>query len=490
MRSRSTVKYSALAGVFVLASLGVTAVALGMPQHDTASAADARPNATGSGAGALRASGSASSAAAAGTAGSRSPAGGAASADVPGTTSDVARPVTYLGHTFTVPAGWRLVDLAHDPTACVRFDTPAVYLGSPSSAQRCTVQGGAGVQDAVLVEPSSAATGKAATDDAVGQRIEATLPGVQITASYDVAGRSAVVSLLSAAGVPAPAADAQASTRARAELSALQDSVTSATVASMTGRYTGLGFDACTAPSTDQMTDWSGGASPFAAIGVYIGGAGRACAQPELTASWVTAEAAAGWHLLPLYVGPQASSGTITNAAAQGTSSADDAAAQAAALGIGAGAVLYYDMEGGGYTAAQTATAQTFLAAWTTELHALGYRSAVYGNETGALGAMTAAWGTVAEPDVIDVENWNGQADDDPGADPSAHWASHRVHQFQGPANATYGGFTDNIDEDYFNLGIPCSATPSLPPSSAARPNYQINCTVGQMPGVSASASP
>ena len=38
-------------------------------------------------------------------------------------------------------------------------------------------------------------------------------------------------------------------------------------------------------------------ASPYRAIGVYIGGANRGCAQPNLTATWVQDEVAAGWQL-------------------------------------------------------------------------------------------------------------------------------------------------------------------------------------------------
>ena len=68
--------------------------------------------------------------------------------------------------------------------------------------------------------------------------------------------------------------------------------------------FTGLGFDACTAPSSKTMAAW--GASPYRAVGVYIGGVNRACSQPNLTASWVSAQTVAGWHLIPTYVGLQA----------------------------------------------------------------------------------------------------------------------------------------------------------------------------------------
>ena len=49
--------------------------------------------------------------------------------------------------------------------------------------------------------------------------------------------------------------------------------------------YTGLGFDVCSTPSTSAMSAWS--SSPFRAVGIYIGGANAACAQPNLSASWV-----------------------------------------------------------------------------------------------------------------------------------------------------------------------------------------------------------
>jgi hypothetical protein len=407
-----------------------------------------------------------------------------------GEISALARHVTYLGHNFTVPAGWHLVDLATDPTACVRFDAHAVYLGSPSTDQQCAAQGNTAVTGAVLIEPSPTARTTGATDDAVGQRISATLPGIAITASYGT-DRSRVLALLSAAGVPTPTATNDTGTTAAvaahiaASLTPISGPVNPAVVATMTHNFTGPGFDPCTTPSTTQMTAW--GTSPFAAIGVYIGGAGRACAQPNLTATWISAETSAGWHLIPLYVGPQIAYNTITNATAQGTSSAQDAATQASALGIGTGALLYYDMEGGTYTAAQTTTAQAFLSAWTTQLHTLGYLSAVYGSETGAVGAAVSGWGTMTEPDDIDVENWNGLANDDPGADPAGHWNGHRVHQFLGAANATYGGVTINIDQDYLGLGWPCSPTPSASPGAVILPQYRTNCAAGPMPAPSAS---
>src|SRR4051812_31723719 len=69
------------------------------------------------------------------------------------------------------------------------------------------------------------------------------------------------------------------------------------------GSFTGSAFDACTAPPAASMTAWK--ASPYKAIGIYIGGVSRGCTQANLTAAWVQQQVTAGWKLLPLYVGPQ-----------------------------------------------------------------------------------------------------------------------------------------------------------------------------------------
>ena len=69
------------------------------------------------------------------------------------------------------------------------------------------------------------------------------------------------------------------------------------------------GFDACAAPSASTMSAWrprrtrrsgSTSAAPTAA-----------CAQPNLTKSWVSTVTGQGWKLLPIWVGPQASCTTL-----------------------------------------------------------------------------------------------------------------------------------------------------------------------------------
>jgi hypothetical protein len=402
--------------------------------------------------------------------------------------------VAYLGHTFTVPSGWSVVNLAKNPTACVRFDVHAIYFGTPSAAQKCAAQGTGPVEAAILVSPAPSAgakTGKAASaqDDAIEQRITATLGNVQITASYGT-DRSVVTRILASAAVPAPRVESVATSAAtkpvvqtRSALALGATAAAESTAAAMTYYYVGLGFDACTAPSTAQMTAWS--ASPYTAVGFYLGGADRGCAQPELTASWVSTEVAANWRLLPLYVGPQAvpnppGPSELASPAAQGTASANDAVTQAQALGLGQGSLLYYDMEGATYTAADSAAVEVFLNAWTTQLHALGYYSAVYGQEDGSLAVLNADWGKMAEPNVIDVDNPNGLQNDDPGADPANHWTGYRVHQLVANSTQTYGGVSIQVDEDYLGVYGSCPATTTG--GAVVQPHLVRNCGTGSVP--------
>ena len=404
----------------------------------------------------------------------------ASATPVAGAAQQAPRHVAYLGHTFTVPSGWSVVNLATNPNACVRFDAHAIYFGTPSATQKCAAQGAGPVEGAILVSPAPAAstaarTGSAASaqDNAVEQRITATLANIRITASYGT-DRSVVTRILASAGVPAPQVESVAAS------AALEPAVPvgSTVAAQATSGQAVVGFDTCTAPSTAQMTAWAA-SSPYKAVGIYIGGADRGCTQPALTASWLTTEVKAGWRLLPIYAGAQVDPGQdepsqLTSPASQGTASANDAVAQAQALGLGRGSLLYYDMEGGGYIAADSAPVEAFLNAWTARLHTLGYHSAVYGEETGALAVLIADWGKMAEPDVIDVANANGLQNDDPGADTANHWTGQRVHQFVINSTQSYGGVSISIDEDYLDAFLECSPAGT---GGVVRSNALQSCT-------------
>ena len=102
--------------------------------------------------------------------------------------------------------------------------------------------------------------------------------------------------------------------------------------ASKASAFEGYAFDACNAPKLDTLNAWL--ASPYRALGIYVGGANRACSNPQLSPTWTAGAVATGWSLIPLYVGLQApcigrsdvAKISPTLAASQGTAAADDAA--------------------------------------------------------------------------------------------------------------------------------------------------------------------
>jgi hypothetical protein len=185
-----------------------------------------------------------------------------------------------------------------------------------------------------------------------------------------------------------------------------------------------------------------------------------ACSQPNLTAGWVSAESAAGWHLIPTYVGLQAPSNSCGCAAinpgratAEGAAAANDAVNRALAVGIGPGNPIYFDMEAYGRGGSNTSAVLAFLAAWTSGLHNAGYLSGVYGNGDSGMSDLVAARGTgFSEPDDIWIADWNGQHNTASSYVPSGDWGNHqRLHQYAGGHNATYGGVTMNIDSNFLD---------------------------------------
>ncbi|MFR9778824.1 DUF1906 domain-containing protein [Micromonospora sp. MS34] len=235
-----------------------------------------------------------------------------------------------------------------------------------------------------------------------------------------------------------------------------------AAVGPQPGTYTGLGFDACTAPSSTAMQAWRA-SSPFRAVTIYFGGVDRGCAQPNLTADWVAAQVAAGWHLVPMYVGLQApclatSKARIdpAQAAAQGRSQADDAVLQARNLGLPRGSVLVYDMEDySGGDAACTTAVNTFMSAWTMRLHERAYLSGFYSSMARGVPDQVAAYGTAGyvRPDYLHFARWDNVATVDDPVLPADYWSpKRRMKQHVGPHDETYGGITINIDRDYLDV--------------------------------------
>lgn len=322
------------------------------------------------------------------------------------------RQLSFKGETVRVPGSWPVYRLAEHPGMCVRMDRRAVYLGTPAANQRCPAGVAVGRQRAILVDPAA-------------ERARSSALPARPRASASAGGSI----------------------------------------------FTGLGFDACSAPSSKAMAAWAD--SPYRAIGVYIGGLNRACSQPNLTASWVSAQTAAGWHLIPTYVGRQAPTSACsscallstsqTTAATQGAEAAVDAVAQASAIAIGPGSPIYFDMEAYTLTSSASAATLAFLEGWTNKIHALGYVSGVYSSSSSGIADLADEIGTgYVQPDALWIANWNGQQNTADPQVPSNAWANHqRIHQYQGGHNETYGGATINIDNNY--VDGPTVGTATLP---------------------------
>lgn len=228
--------------------------------------------------------------------------------------------------------------------------------------------------------------------------------------------------------------------------------------------FTGEAFDTCTAPSLTQMATWRA-ASPYRGVGVYVGGPNRGCAQPHLTASWVTAVTQKGWKLMPVYVGLQAPCSTFTRtvvasrAADQGKASATDAISALKALGMLPGSIVYADMEGYSTTNGSCRDAVlTYLSAYTEELHRRGYLAGVYGKATSAVKDLSAAYASsaYARPDAIWMADWGGEKSlrGMQGVAETSWTVHQRAKQYQADHYQTFGGVKLRIDSNLVDVPV------------------------------------
>ncbi len=228
-----------------------------------------------------------------------------------------------------------------------------------------------------------------------------------------------------------------------------------------------MGFDKCAAGTTAQMQAWWDN-SPYKDANIYFGGSARACSQINLDASWVATVFDQGWRLIPTWVGPQAPctnfsrrfSSDPAGARTDGFAEADAAIAAAAALDLGSGTPLYYDVEYYDETDEScSAAVSAFINAWSERLKDHGYLAGAYGNARNVQNDWIP--GVIANPpDAVWLTPWvcgSGRTSCDwtpsvfgvPGLDDS-YWADdQRIRQYWGPHTQTYGGVTFEIDGDF-----------------------------------------
>jgi hypothetical protein len=214
------------------------------------------------------------------------------------------------------------------------------------------------------------------------------------------------------------------------------------------------------------MTAW-GAASPYRAVGIYISGINRFCAQPQLTPSWVRTQLAAGWHLLPIHMGLQPYCTTSTkehrftaaNAAASGRAAADEAIAAATALGLGAETAVFLDVEAYSTTDATCRKAvRDYQSAWTARLHERRFLSGFYSSLASGIADQVAAYSspTWVRPDYLWFARYDGVATVSNPAIPAGYWPHRRIKQYQNPSLTggpeTWGGFTLSVDRDQLDV--------------------------------------
>jgi hypothetical protein len=413
----------------------------------------------------------------------------AVASDASASSGPALKRVSYLGYTFQVPLSWPVIDDAARPRGCVRFDKHAVYLGTPGINQDCP-SWLFGTTEALLIQPGRAQAAVVSTENPTARQVTATAPGISLTATFDT-DPTMIYRILASAALPAPAIEVSNPARlaaagdsaaplarggqaralaataralgARSTALGSGQAVASASTArnrapALPARVTdfqGRGFDACAAPSRAFMRAWRR-SSPYRAVGIYIGGADRACDQRNLSPGWVRHEARAGWHFIPMYAGPQAAAREIHAPIRQGRKAAADAVAQAERLGFGWRTPIYYDMET--FPRRQTATALRFLSAWTARLHRLGFLSGVYSSsESGILDlARQYSRHLYTMPDVVYDALWNGSPNTTDRVYESGEWNNHqRIHQYSGNVTQTHGHATIEIDQDYLNVNLP-----------------------------------
>ncbi len=187
--------------------------------------------------------------------------------------------------------------------------------------------------------------------------------------------------------------------------------------------------------------------------------------------------AAAGWGLLPAYVGPQAPcwGGTGVpidpgSAVAEGKAAASDAVSDARAFGLAAGSPIYYDMEAYRGSASCTTTVLEFLGAWNQQVQAEGYVTGMYSSQDSGICRHAdrqppTRWS--ASPRRKRSGSRCGTTSRRSAAANVAWPLADRSKQYTGNVNETVGGITLEIDKDIVD-GPVARVIPGLCPSAGA----------------------
>jgi hypothetical protein len=209
--------------------------------------------------------------------------------------------------------------------------------------------------------------------------------------------------------------------------------------------------------------------SRYHAIGVYIGGRSRDCRQPHLNREWVRAVNDMGWKILPIFVGSQSPCTTNTvkrrfpidadDPRDQGMDEGDDAARDAARLGIAPRSPIFLDMESYRTRSRHcTRPVIAFTQGWSRAVREHGYLSGFYSSADTGVTQIEAARraGRRDLPDLMWFARW--EVEPTIYGEPRiarAAWRPHRrIHQYDGEVTERHGGRKLTIDRDYVDSPV------------------------------------
>ena len=265
------------------------------------------------------------------------------------------------------------------------------------------------------------------------------------------------------------------------------------------GNYRGLGFDQCEAPSQSAMSTWIK-KSPFRAAGIYISGASRACQrQSNLSATWVRRQLAAGWHLMPITLGPQASCSTrYPRYGSRIDPTINPSTTERVRRCPGPGQARGPARSPSGTQPRPRARQHPVLRPRglrhpqehllhpvshpvparldTARCTAYGYASGYYSSAASGMRMMddqrVKAGNTITMPDQIWIADWDGKANTSSSLHPQQRMAAVRpAKQYQGGHTETWGGVRINIDRNYLDLRTPRLAGAAPTPATSG-PRY------------------
>jgi hypothetical protein len=135
----------------------------------------------------------------------------------------------------------------------------------------------------------------------------------------------------------------------------------------------------------------------------------------------------------------------------QGQHAGTNAITAANSIGLGAGNIIYLDMEA--YSSSCQSTVRRYVGGFSQALQSRGWKAGIYGS------SCSPDMDTYATLDHVPDDAWIAEYDNVDAATPdvfscvsTSYWTGgRRIHQYHGTTSVTYGGVTVSVDKDCLN---------------------------------------